>query len=243
MKIRSREQIMLARTRLWQLRRRCNYSGTRRSLRRPYTSSVFKLRPTNREVEVKIRIDDIEMVRARLSRAGAKMHRRVLEQNTLFETDGASLRRSGRLVRLRIETLVLDDRKPTGNVRGILTSKAPVAKRNAAAAPSRYKERFEREVIVLAPNDVRRQLLALGFRPRFRYEKYRTSYHLPGVHIELDETPVGTYLELEGTPQAIESGARKLGFTPSDYSTDTYYGVYVADCKRRGVRPTNMLFR
>jgi adenylate cyclase class 2 len=205
---------------------------------------VPKQRATNREVEVKIRIDDIEVLRARLGRAGAKMHRRVLEQNALFDTAEASVRRSGRVLRLRIETPVSRDRKPNGKLRGILTSKAPVPRTaNSRASQSRYKERLEREVIVLTPNDLRARLLGLGFRPRFRYEKYRTSYRLPGVHIELDETPVGTYLELEGTPQAIESSARKLGFSPADYRIETYWGVYVADCKRRGVRPTNMLFR
>jgi adenylate cyclase class 2 len=244
MQIRGRAPIMLARTRLWQLHRRCNAGDTRRSHHKPYTSNVPKPRATNREVEVKIRIDDIGVIYARLARAGAKMHRRVLEQNALFDTAGASVRRSGRVVRLRIETPVSHDRKPNGKQRAILTSKSPVPQSaTARAKPSRYKERLEREVIVVTGGDLRAQLVSLGFRLRFRYEKYRTSYRLPGVHIELDETPVGTYLELEGTPRSIEAGARKLGFTPADYRTETYWGVYVADCKRRGVRPTNMLFR
>jgi len=205
---------------------------------------VPNLRATNREIEVKIRIDDVDMLRGRIARAGARMYRRVLEQNTLFETAEGSIRRSGRVVRLRIETPVSYDRVPNGKLRAVLTSKAPVLQSaKARSKPSRYKERLEREVIAVTTDNLREQLLALGFRPRFRYEKYRTSYRLPGVHIELDETPVGTYLELEGTPQAIESSARKLGFSPADYRTETYWGVYAADCKRRGVRPTNMLFR
>ena len=131
------------------------------------------------------------------------MHRRVLEQNDLFDTAGASLRRSGRLIRVRIETPVSESRRPNGKIRVILTSKAPVARSTGKA--SRYKERLERKVIVATPDNLREQLQALGFRSRFRYEKYRTSFRLPGVHIELDETPVGTYLELEGTPQAIKT--------------------------------------
>jgi adenylate cyclase class 2 len=202
---------------------------------------VPKPRKTNREVEVKIFIDDIASIRARLTLAAAKMHRRVHELNTLFDTVSTSLRRSGRVIRLRIETPVSESRRPNGKIRAILTCKSPVAR--SAGKASLYKERLEREMILATHSNFRRQLEALGFRPRFRYEKYRTTYLLPDLHIELDETPVGTYLELEGSPQAIERGALRLGFTPADYRTDTYWGVYVADCKRRGVRPTNMLFR
>ena len=56
-----------------------------------------------------------------------------------------------------------------------------------------------------------RILRALGLHPVFRYEKFRTTYALPGVRglkIELDETPVGIYLELEGPIARIDRGAR-----------------------------------
>jgi adenylate cyclase, class 2 len=199
-----------------------------------------KLKSGN-EVEIKLAVNDISALRKQLARAKAKFHRRVHEHNTLFDTVSTSIRRSGRVIRLRIETPVSESRRPNGKIRAILTCKAPVAR--SATTPSRYKVRLEREMILATHSNFRAQLESLGFRPRFRYEKYRTTYLLPDLHIELDETPVGTYLELEGSPQAIERGALRLGFTPADYRTDTYWGVYVADCKRRGVRPTNMLFR
>jgi adenylate cyclase, class 2 len=204
---------------------------------------VPRPRKTNREIEVKIRIDDTEVARRVLRKAGAVFRRRVLEQNTLFDTVDSSMRRSGQLLRVRLETPVTQARVPNGRQRVVLTSKAPVARKSGARSTTRYKERLEREVVVADRRPLIDGLRALGFRPRFRYEKYRTSFHLPGLHVELDETPVGTYLELEGTPSAIEAGARRLGFTRADYRNETYWGVYVADCKRRGVRPTNMLFR
>ncbi|MGA8035069.1 MAG: class IV adenylate cyclase [Candidatus Acidiferrales bacterium] len=198
---------------------------------------------SNREVEIKIRVKDPVAMRATLIGAGAVMIRRVLEQNTLFDTAESAMRRSGQLLRVRIETPVSMTKKKLGSIRGILTSKAPVRRTGADRPPGRYKERLEREVVIAQPAVVVTKLQALGLRPRFRYEKYRTSYHLPGVHVELDETPVGTYLELEGTPAAIDAAADRLGFRRADYRNETYWGVYVADCKRRGVRPTNMLFR
>jgi adenylate cyclase, class 2 len=233
---------MLARANVWQHRRR-----PRATAAKPYTSNVPKRRSTNREVEIKLKIDDVGALRRKLTQIGAKFHRRVLEQNTLYDTLDSAMRRSGRLLRLRIETPVSLARRPNGAIRAVLTSKSPVAQTNAASrtqrSKPRYKERYERELVVQQPLRIMHSMKLLGFRGRFRYEKYRTTYLLPGLHLDLDETPVGAYLELEGTPQAIESAARRLGFAPADYRKETYWDVYAADCKRRGVRPSNMLFR
>lgn len=90
-----------------------------------------------------------------------------------------------------------------------------------------------------------RILRALGLHPVFRYEKFRTTYALPGVRglkIELDETPVGIYLELEGPVAGINRGARLLGYRRKDYLTDSYGSLYLADCRRRGRKPGDMLF-
>ncbi len=80
----------------------------------------------------------------------------------------------------------------------------------------------------------------------FRYEKFRTTYTLPGISglkVEFDETPIGFFLELEGNAGAIDRAARLLGYTRSDYMTSTYGALYIADCRRRGRKPSNMLFR
>ena len=85
-------------------------------------------------------------------------------------------------------------------------------------------------------------LQSLGFRPGFRYEKIRISFLLGGLHLGLDETPVGTFLELEGDPKAIDRIAKALGYTVGDYVRANYYGLFEADCRRRGIRPKNMVF-
>ena len=79
----------------------------------------------------------------------------------------------------------------------------------------------------------------------FRYEKFRTTYVLqtvPGLKIELDETPVGAYLELEGSVSGIDHAARVLGYARSEYIKETYGSLYLADCRRRGRKPGDMLF-
>jgi len=84
----------------------------------------------------------------------------------------------------------------------------------------------------------------------FRYEKYRTTYHLPpstewakGLLIELDETPIGTFVELEGPPEAIDRAAEELGFSRHDYIVMNYLSLYLEDCRAKGIEPRDMVFQ
>ena len=109
-----------------------------------------------------------------------------------------------------------------------------------------YKIREEFEVTVDDGELMASVLLRLGLRPTFRYEKFRTTYVLPGVRnlkIELDDTPVGVFLELEGAPASIDRAARLLGYTSPDYIAQTYGALYVAACRRRRKKPGHMLFK
>ena len=87
-----------------------------------------------------------------------------------------------------------------------------------------------------------RLLRAMGLNPSFRYEKYRTRFKLGSLHLDLDETPVGTFLELEGQPKAINRVAKALGYSDRDYIRGTYWDLFNADRRRRGSRAKNMLF-
>jgi adenylate cyclase class 2 len=130
-----------------------------------------------------------------------------------------------------------------GHIRRVLlTSKTPMQQAHSTSKSPRYKERAEREVLADPSRDWPASLAALGFKPSFRYEKYRTSFRLHGLHMDLDETPVGEFLELEGQPRAIDRVARALGYTPADYIRGTYWDVYAADCRRRRREPKNMVF-
>ncbi|MGB6683136.1 MAG: hypothetical protein WBH24_05760, partial [Candidatus Acidiferrum sp.] len=60
--------------------------------------------------------------------------------------------------------------------------------------------------------------------------------------IELDETPIGTFVELEGPPPAIDRAARELGFSSFDHIVKNYLVLYVEDCRRQGIEPKDMLF-
>jgi adenylate cyclase class 2 len=139
--------------------------------------------------------------------------------------------------------------------RQILTFKRPTAQQTAAHT-SRYpsfgshKVRDEIEAQVTESGNLIKIFEGLGMRGWFRYEKYRTTYQLPaakswarGLLIEIDETPIGTFVELEGPPAAIDRAATELGYSKTDYIVTNYLALYAEDCRRKGQQPQNMLFQ
>jgi len=138
--------------------------------------------------------------------------------------------------------------------RQILTFKRPTAQQ-AAAPTSRYpsygshKVRDEIEAQVTDSDNLIKIFEGLGMRGWFRYEKYRSTYQLPaakswarGLLIEVDETPIGIFVELEGPPAAIDRAATELGYSKRDYILTNYLALYAEDCRRKGQQPQNMLF-
>jgi len=202
--------------------------------------------PTNREIEIKLPVSDLPALLERLQNLGAVGRGRVLEINTLYDTPESDLRRADLLLRLRTETPAGSALVPPGLASAVITSKAaPLVERPKAgrkAPKARYKEKLERELAIQHPDRWVRRLRSLGFGPAFCYEKYRTSFRLPKLHMDLDETPVGNFLELEGSPEAIERAAGALGYASRDYLRATYWDLYAADCKRKGRIPGNMVF-
>lgn len=217
----------------------------------------FGMAPANHvhEIEIKLQVPNLGALRRTLKRLRARViSLRIHESNALYDTPDEDLRRRGQLIRIRTEQPAANSRmkrpktKNGGNA-AILTYKGPIASPRKgtpwADLRARFKVREEAEVAVTGSGELDRILHALGLRPMFRYEKFRTTYALPrlkGVKIEVDETPMGNYLELEGSPSGIDRAASVLGYTPSDYIKATYGALYLADCRRRGRKPGDMLF-
>ncbi len=182
-----------------------------------------------KEVEIKLRVGDPRSARRALRALGFRVSQpREFEHNTLFDTAGGSLRRRGLMLRLR-----------TTGGEAVLTFKS-------RSMPSAfYKIRREVETRIASPAAAREILLCLGFSPSFRYEKYRTRLtrrHERG-EVALDETPIGTFLELEGRPGWIRRVARGLGWTPREFITGTYAELY-QEWRRRNRAPARaMVFR
>jgi adenylate cyclase class 2 len=207
---------------------------------------ALTLRQPSHEIEVKLAVANLLSLVDRIRRIGAACIGRVFEQNIIFDTPDSDFRSAGCLLRLRIETPAKSEFAAAGRGYQVLTSKAPVlppsGKKDHPRGQSKYKDRLETELVVAPSQNWPRVLVALGFVPSFRYEKYRTSFRSQGIHLDLDETPAGTFLELEGSPASIDRTARRLGYSSRDYLQLTYWELYAADCRRRGVKPGNMVF-
>jgi adenylate cyclase class 2 len=208
------------------------------------------------EIEIKLRINDQKAFRRTLKRLGARPvgggSGRVHEWNVIFDTPEGGLAKHGQLLRIRTETKPKKG-KPTSGQRTLLTFKSPVVKGTSASGSSpethRHKVREEIEVEVADPTVLAKVFEGLGMRGWFRYEKYRTTFRLPAtlgwakeLLIELDETPIGTFVELEGPPAAIDRAASELGRTRRDYVLKNYLALYVEECRRLGQEPRDMIF-
>jgi len=187
----------------------------------------------HRETEVKLKVDDTQALKRRLAEIGfRRASRRQLERDYVFDFPDQRLRKARCLLRLRLL-----------NGRGLLTFKGRPYKE------VRYKSRQEAETVVEDASGLREILGWLGLKEVFRYEKFRTMYALKGDsvissrhHLVYDETPIGTYVELEGPKQWIDMVARQLGYRPKHYITASYATLYRQECRARGVKPSNMIF-
>lgn len=187
---------------------------------------------TGIETEIKLKLQDAAQGVALLAAAGFQVEvPRVFERNAVLDDDAATLRSSGRLLRLR-----------QAGHRVTCTFKGP-------SRVGLHKQREEREFIADDYEAARLVFSGLGYQERFRYEKYRTEFirtertgtSHAGLAV-LDETPVGCFLELEGEAGWIDATALELGFSAADYLTSSYASLYFEWCAARGETPSNMVF-
>jgi adenylate cyclase, class 2 len=207
-------------------------TGLRKSARRAGKQS-------STEIEVKLRISDGRQLLRQLARLKAKLARaRVREMNTLYDTAAGQLARHGQMLRLRVEHPA-DDAPKVGRRRqpvkdkpanaGVLTFKG---RANGAETnnPEPYKVREEHELRISDAEEMAKILEALGLRPWFQYEKFRSTFRLPGMarlKLTLDQTLLGLFVELEGARGEIDHAAELLGFTRSDYINKSYGELFV----------------
>lgn len=173
--------------------------------------------PSDREVEIKFRIEDIDALTAGLQTAGFRLITPLThEMNTLYDQPGGKLRRRGALLRLR-----------EYGPRWILTYKD-----KSGPQTGRHKSRREIETQVDNGEAMAQVIEAIGFSPSFRYEKFRSEWGDSNGHVVIDETPIGNFGEIEGQPKWIDATARRLNISVKSYLKESYAELF-ADWKRR----------
>src|SRR5207247_441760 len=212
-----------------------------------------------RETEIKLKISDLPAFHCALKRGGLDMADpctpQVHEANVIFDTPQGGPAKHGQLLRIRTESPEAHgkSKKAVPRQRVILTFKQPATRLAVAemegVSHGSYKVRDEIEVELAESGNLTRIFEGLGMSGWFRYEKYRTTFRLPaskawakGLLIELDETPIGTFVELEGPAGAIDRAVEELGYSKRDYVLKNYLRLYMEECRRRGEEPRHMLF-
>ncbi len=178
------------------------------------------------EVEVKLPCSDLSAVRRKLEAAGAALEAvRHFESNDLYDDLEKRLSSAGRTVRLR-----------RARGRAILTYKGK------ARFQKGIKTREERETEVSQPAEMEAILAGLGLERRFRYEKHREEWRLEECTIALDETPIGTFVEVEGEPPAIRRVLKTLDLEFASALPYSYARLYRQRREQEPSLPPDMVF-
>lgn len=161
------------------------------------------------ETEIKFKVPDLSALAQRLQAAGFTLHTpRSFESNVLFDTPDRQMRARTEILRIRSYA-----------GRWTVTHKRLPDDRPGEDA---HKHRIETETDVADGSALAQVFLSLGLVAAFRYEKWRTEWQDGEGHCVVDETPIGNYAELEGSPDWIDRAAARIGLSPSDYITLSY---------------------
>lgn len=177
------------------------------------------------EREVKLKFDSADTAREAILAAGATpLHGRRLQEDALLDDAADTLRARGCALRIRME-----------NGKSRITFKGPIQ-------DSVMKLRDEFETVVGDGVVLLRVFEELGYQVWFRYEKYREEFAHEDVIVAVDETPVGVFVEIEGSERGITAMAAAMGRTPDDYILDSYRGLFVKHLAARGLTGADMVF-
>lgn len=176
------------------------------------------------EREIKFRGVELEKLRERLIELEAeRVGPGAFEDNWILDRDNELLS-SGRILRLRTDA---------GRAR--LTFKGPMR------LEGNVKVRQEHEIEVENAAEARSIFEKLGYAMVRRYQKVREEWHLGGVTIALDHTPIGDFAEFEG--DGAETVAKRCGFDPDKSERRSYLRLYEDYLKEHPEAPPEMVFR
>ena len=177
------------------------------------------------EIEVKFALTDRAALVRKLQEIGAhRLYAETFEDNIVLDRRG-ELRTKGALLRVR-----KFGKYAIATYKGPMSMEGGIKKREEVQTGV---ESFELAIELLD---------ALGFKPVFRYQKFREVWRVKDVEIVLDRTPIGEYFEIEGPIDVIRSVASDLGMSMDQAIRQTYADLYRQARRTRSDLPENMVF-
>jgi adenylate cyclase class 2 len=164
----------------------------------------------NQENEVKFYLADLKAFEEKVLMRGATLtHTRVFETNLRFDLPSGELTAARRVLRLR-----KDDRAH-------LTYKGPMQ------LGQQISSRSEIELVVSDFDQARTLLESLGYIVSVMYEKWRITYRIGLMEIDLDELPYGSFCELEGpNAESIQLMAGSLKLNWNARVLESYLAIF-----------------
>jgi adenylate cyclase class 2 len=177
------------------------------------------------EIEVKFLLRDRNELTRKLQELGAqRLYPETFEDNIVLDRRG-ELRTRGALLRVR----------KFGKY-ALATYKGPMA--IEAGIKSREEVQTGVESFELAI-----QLFdSLGFKPVFRYQKFREVWRVREAEVVIDRTPIGDYFEIEGSMEQIRTIAAELGMNMDQALRQSYADLYRQARRTRADLPEHMVF-
>jgi len=177
------------------------------------------------EIEIKFALENRESLVARIEEAGGEqLFPETFEDNMILDRRG-ELRTKGALLRVRkFGRFVLATFKGPASFDGAIRSREEV---------QTGLESFDRAIALFD---------ALGFKPVFRYQKFREVWRVRDVEIVLDRTPIGDYLEIEGPTETIRELSAALGLSLEKGIRQSYADLYRLARRTRADLPEHMVF-
>jgi adenylate cyclase class 2 len=177
------------------------------------------------EIEVKFLLRDRAALLRRLHDVGGeRLYPETFEDNIVLDRRG-ELRTKGALLRVR----------KFGKY-SIATFKGPMSIEGGVKSREEVQtgvESFERAIQLFD---------SLGYKPVFRYQKFREVWRVRDAEVMIDRTPIGDYFEIEGSVELIRSLAAELGMEMEQAIRQTYADLYRQARRTRADLPNDMVF-
>ena len=176
------------------------------------------------DFEVKVKIDEPEVVVAALHQRGATLLGNYRETNTFFDTDDRELLASDEGLRLRVQ-----EDLNRGKIECALTHKGP-------SRSGHLRSREETKLIVDSPSEATMLLERLGFARCLSFEKRRQSWLLDGCSIQIEQLPhLGHFVEIRGAAETMVTKVREaLGLADRPLIKSSYVAMLTSYVQERG---------